>query len=54
MILPEVRNSRGQCVSGISYTDGFPYILGDVFMQNLVTVFDLSEKMEVRYAERVL
>lgn len=54
MILPEVRNARGQCVSGIGYTDGFPYILGDVFMQNLVTVFDLgSDKMEMRYAERV-
>ncbi|KAL8301540.1 hypothetical protein RB597_002117 [Gaeumannomyces tritici] len=53
MILPEVRDSRGRCASGIGYTDGFPYILGDVFMQNLVTVFDLGEKKEVRYAERV-
>ncbi|KAL8371858.1 hypothetical protein RB595_001586 [Gaeumannomyces hyphopodioides] len=53
MILPEVQDSWGRCASGIGYTDGFPYILGDVFMQNLVTVFDLGEKKEIRYAERV-
>ncbi|TLS26217.1 hypothetical protein PpBr36_04527 [Pyricularia pennisetigena] len=54
MILPEVKNAEGLCATGISATDAFPYILGDTFMQNIVTVFDLSDKMEIRYAQRDL
>ncbi|KAI6471766.1 hypothetical protein MCOR17_003071 [Pyricularia oryzae] len=52
MILSEVKNAQGLCATGISATDAFPYILGDTFMQNIVTVFDLGVKMEIRYAQR--
>ena len=54
MILPEIRDpGTGYCASGIGYTDSAPWILGDTFMQGLVSVFDIGEKMEMRFAKRV-
>lgn len=52
LILPETRNSRGECLSGIGTTGSWPYILGDTFMQQLITVFDISDKMQVKFAKR--
>ena len=52
MILPESQNESGYCISGVGFTSSFPYILGDTFMQQLVTVFDISDKMEIRIAKR--
>lgn len=51
MILPEVKNQQGQCLSGITETDQEPYILGDTFMQGLVAVFDV-DNLEMRFAKR--
>ncbi len=53
MILTDTSNSRGECLSGIGATNGYPYILGDTFMQQLVTIFDISDKMQMRIAKRV-
>jgi Eukaryotic aspartyl protease len=54
MILPQVRDPRsGLCSTGVAGTGGAPYILGDTFMQGLVSVFDVSEKMEIRFAKRL-
>jgi hypothetical protein len=51
MILPQVKDpSTGLCLSGIGYTSAQPYILGDTFMQQLVSVFDTG-KMQVRFAK---
>jgi aspergillopepsin I len=52
MILPQLKNSRGQCLTGITDTDQEPYILGDTFMQGLVAVFDV-DKLEMRFAKRI-
>ncbi|KAH8888855.1 acid protease [Thozetella sp. PMI_491] len=53
MILPQVRDPEtGYCATGIGAVDSAPYILGDVFMQGLVNVFDLG-KMELRFAKRL-
>lgn len=52
MILPQVKNRQGKCLTGISDTDEEPYILGDTFMQGLVAVFDVG-KLEMRFAKRV-
>ncbi|OAA68745.1 Peptidase aspartic [Niveomyces insectorum RCEF 264] len=51
MILPHVRDQNGLCISGIGVTSGFPYILGDVFMQQLVTAFDVTN-MQIKFAKR--
>jgi len=53
MILPELKNARGLCATGIMETNQEPYILGDVFMQGLVVAFDLGEKKEMRFAKRL-
>ncbi|KAK0720659.1 aspartic peptidase domain-containing protein [Lasiosphaeris hirsuta] len=55
MILPEVRDlATGNCATGIGATDdGSLYILGDVFMQGLVAVFDVGPNMEMRFAKRI-
>jgi hypothetical protein len=54
MILSEVREeASGMCLTGVGDTSGPPYILGDTFMQGLVSVFDISEKMEIRFAKRL-
>lgn len=52
MILPELRNRQGKCLTGFMETEDQPYILGDVFMQGLVAVFDIG-KREMRFAKRV-
>ncbi|KAL1879082.1 hypothetical protein VTK73DRAFT_7408 [Phialemonium thermophilum] len=53
MILPEVKNSRGQCSTGFIDTTQQPYILGDVFMQGLVAVFELGDVNQMRFAKRI-
>ncbi len=54
MILPQVRDPEsGYCATGIGAVDSAPYILGDVFMQGLVNVFDISPKMEMKFAKRL-
>lgn len=52
LILAETRNRRGECVTGIGSADTWYPVLGDVFMQQLVVVFDISDKMELRFAKR--
>lgn len=52
MILPQVKNRQGKCLTGISDTDEEPYILGDTFMQGIVAVFDVG-KLEMRFAKRM-
>ncbi|KAB5575785.1 aspartic peptidase domain-containing protein [Coniochaeta sp. 2T2.1] len=52
MILPQLKNAQGKCLTGIADTDQEPYILGDTFMQGLVAVFDVG-KLEMRFAKRV-
>ncbi|CAK7233379.1 hypothetical protein SCUCBS95973_008574 [Sporothrix curviconia] len=42
----------GLCLSGISTRSGTPYILGDVFMQQLVTVFDTGNH-EIKFGKRL-
>lgn len=51
MILPEVTNGQGQCLTGIVGTDQQPYILGDTFMQGLVAVFDV-DNLQMSFAKR--
>jgi hypothetical protein len=52
MILPEVRATNGMCSTGIAAASARgPFILGDTFMQGLVSVFD-TKKMEMRFAKR--
>ncbi|KAK3358999.1 aspartic peptidase domain-containing protein [Lasiosphaeria hispida] len=54
MILPEVKDpATGYCATGIGAMDGSLYILGDVFMQGLVAVFDVGPNMEMRFAKRI-
>ena len=54
MILPQVKDPEsGYCATGIGAVDSAPYILGDVFMQGLVNVFDISSKMEMKFAKRL-
>jgi len=53
LILPQVKATNGMCSTGITGTSGAPYILGDAFMQGIVSVFDLSSKMEIRFAKRL-
>jgi hypothetical protein len=52
MILPQLKNRQGKCLTGIMETDQEPYILGDTFMQGLVAVFDIG-KLEMRFAKRL-
>lgn len=54
MILPAQSKAAAEanvCMSGIGANAGEPYILGDTFMQQLVSVFDL-ENMEIKFARR--
>ncbi|KAK7750598.1 hypothetical protein SLS62_007445 [Diatrype stigma] len=51
MILPETEY-KGRCLSGIGTGHSGAFILGDTFMQELVVVFDVSEKMEMKFAMR--
>jgi hypothetical protein len=54
MILPQLQKN-GLCATGVTSTGTTQdlYILGDTFMQELVVVFDISEKMEVRIANKL-
>jgi len=54
MILPQLQKN-GYCATGVTTMGANQelYILGDTFMQELVVVFDISEKMEVRIANRL-
>ncbi|KAI1150808.1 aspartic peptidase domain-containing protein [Nemania diffusa] len=53
MILPETElNGSGRCLSGIGAGQPGSYILGDTFMQEIVAVFDVSEKMQLKFAQR--
>lgn len=57
MILPETEYDDGsgsppRCLSGIGAGQPGSYILGDTFMQEIVAVFDVSEKMELKFAQR--
>ncbi|KAH9901985.1 acid protease [Xylariomycetidae sp. FL2044] len=40
------------CLSGIGAEQSGSYILGDTFMQEIVAVFDVSERMELKFAQR--
>lgn len=53
MILPQLKSASGKCATGILDTNQEPYILGDVFMQGLVAVFDIGDKKEMRFAKRL-
>jgi len=54
MILPEVKDPvTGYCATGIGAMDGQLFILGDVFLQGLVAVFDVGSRMEMRFAKRL-
>ncbi|KAI1080628.1 aspartic peptidase domain-containing protein [Whalleya microplaca] len=54
MILPETETAPGSniCLSGIGAGQSGSYILGDTFMQEIVAVFDVGEKMELKFAQR--
>ncbi|KAK0626641.1 aspartic peptidase domain-containing protein [Immersiella caudata] len=53
MVLPQVIDvETGYCATGIGATDASLYILGDVFMQGIVAVFDVGQRMEMRFAKR--
>ncbi|KAI0457102.1 aspartic peptidase domain-containing protein [Xylaria acuta] len=53
MILPETElDGSGLCLSGIGAGQPGSFILGDTFMQEIVVVFDVSEKMELKFAQR--
>ncbi|KAL1896583.1 hypothetical protein Sste5346_004617 [Sporothrix stenoceras] len=55
MILPPTgAGSLGNnyCLSGVGARNDAPFILGDTFMQQLVTVFDVGNK-EIKFAKRV-
>ncbi|KAI8625416.1 aspartic peptidase domain-containing protein [Xylariaceae sp. FL1651] len=52
MILPETEIEGNRCLSGIGAGRPGSYILGDTFMQEIVAVFDVSEKMELKFAQR--
>ncbi|KAI1853608.1 hypothetical protein JX266_001592 [Neoarthrinium moseri] len=55
LILPETRQAEfdaDYCTTGIARGSG-TYILGDVFLQELLVVFDVSDKKEMKFAQRV-
>ncbi|KAI1342085.1 aspartic peptidase domain-containing protein [Xylariaceae sp. FL0016] len=54
MILPETASEgSNRCLSGIGGGQSGSYILGDTFMEEIVSVFDVSEKMELKFAQRL-
>ncbi|KAI0157746.1 aspartic peptidase domain-containing protein [Xylariaceae sp. FL1272] len=54
MILPETEDGgSGRCISGIGAGQPGSFILGDTLMQEIVAVFDVSEKMELKFAQRL-
>jgi len=53
MVLRQVIDPEtGFCATGVGTMSGDVFILGDVFMQGLVTVFDIGKRMEMRFAKR--
>lgn len=55
MILPPPPGAgigNNVCLSGVGARSEQPYILGDTFMQQLVTVFDVANK-EIKFAKRL-
>ncbi|ETS77156.1 hypothetical protein PFICI_11030 [Pestalotiopsis fici W106-1] len=55
LILPETRMPEfdaDYCTIGIARGSG-TYILGDVFLQEMLVVFDVSDKKEMKFAQRV-
>ncbi|OTA91764.1 hypothetical protein M434DRAFT_75704 [Hypoxylon sp. CO27-5] len=54
MILPETAaEGSNRCLSGIGAGQAGSYILGDTFMQEIVAVFDVSDKKELKFAQRL-
>ncbi|KAI1415273.1 acid protease [Hypoxylon sp. FL1857] len=54
MILPETAaEGSNRCLSGIGAGQTGSYILGDTFMQEIVAVFDVSDKKELKFAQRL-
>ncbi|KAI1375242.1 acid protease [Hypoxylon crocopeplum] len=53
MILPETAIEGNRCLSGIGAGQPGSYILGDTFMQEIVAVFDVSDKKELKFAQRL-
>ncbi|KAK3378147.1 aspartic peptidase domain-containing protein [Podospora didyma] len=54
MILQQVRDpNTNYCATGFGTVEGEPWILGDVFFQGLVAVFDTGPSMEMRFAKRL-
>jgi hypothetical protein len=54
LILPETRfpgDFYDYCTTGIAISSG-TLILGDVFLQELLVVFDVSDKKEMKFAQR--
>lgn len=54
MILPPSAGLAGTniCMTGVGARGSAPYILGDTFLQQLVTVFDVAKK-EIKFAKRL-
>ncbi|KAJ9131109.1 Acid protease [Pleurostoma richardsiae] len=53
MLRPEIKHrNSGWCATGIEAVYGPPYVLGESFMQGLVSVFDVGSK-EMRFAQRI-
>lgn len=53
MVLRQVIDPEtGFCATGVGTMSGEVFILGDVFMQGLVAVFDIGKRMEMRFAKR--
>ncbi|KAI1390936.1 acid protease [Hypoxylon trugodes] len=54
MILPETAaEGSNRCLSGIGAGQPGSFILGDTFMQEIVAVFDVSDKKELKFAQRL-
>jgi hypothetical protein len=54
LILPESRMSgfdTDYCTTGIAVSSG-TNILGDVFLQEMLVVFDVSDKKQMKFAQR--
>ncbi|OTB07733.1 hypothetical protein M426DRAFT_53221 [Hypoxylon sp. CI-4A] len=54
MIMPEtLAEGSDRCMSGIGAGRADSYILGGTFMQEIVAVFDVSDKKELKFAQRL-
>lgn len=51
-MIVDYATGRGTCISGLSDGGTYaPYVLGDVFMKNVLTVFDVGAG-ELRFRSR--